>query len=126
MTAGRYDLQIEQGATVDLPLQYRDSTGSPVDLTGCEARMQIREAPGSAVLVEFNSALTANGFIFLSGPAERREDGANGNIRIVLSAANSAALPAFRGRYDLEIQFADETVVRLLEGQVRIEPEITR
>lgn len=126
MTAGRYDIVIEQGATFDLPLQYCDSDGVPVNLAGCTARMQIREAPASAVVVEFNSTLTANGFIILNGPSELREDGANGNLRILLSAANSAALPAFRGRYDLELHFPDHTVLRLLEGRVTVEPEITK
>jgi hypothetical protein len=88
--------------------------------------MQVREAPDSAVLVEFNSALSANGFILLAGSAEDREDGANGNIRIFLSAANATALPRFAGRYDLELDDGSGYVIRLLEGQFRVEPEITK
>jgi hypothetical protein len=126
MSAGRYDITLEQGATFDLPLTYRDPAGIPVDLTGYSARMQIREAPDSAVLVEFNSALTANGFILLAGSAEDREDGANGNIRILLSSANATALPRFAGRYDLELDDGSGYVIRLLEGQFRVEPEITK
>jgi hypothetical protein len=126
MAAGRYDITLEQGATFDLPLTYRDPAGNAVDLTGYSARMQVREAPASSVLVEFNSALSANGFILLSGSAEDREDGANGNLRIFLSAANAAALPRFAGRYDLELADGSGYVIRLLEGQFRVEPEITR
>jgi hypothetical protein len=126
MSAGRYDIILEQGATFDLPLTYRDPAGTPVDLTGYTARMQVREAPASSVLVEFNSDLTANGFIFITGSAENREDGANGNIRILLSSANAAALPRFQGRYDLELEDATGYVIRLLEGQFRVEPEITK
>jgi hypothetical protein len=88
--------------------------------------MQVREAPASDLLVEFNSALTANGFIFMTGAAEDREDGANGNLRVFMSAANSAALPRFSGRYDLEISDSSGYTLRLLEGQFRVEPEITR
>ena len=125
MSAGRYDIVLEQGATFDLPLRYEDSAGG-VDLSGYSARMQVREAPASPLLVEFNSELTANGAIFLSGAAEDREDGANGNLRVFMSAANSAALPRFAGRYDLEIEDSSGYVIRLLEGQFRVEPEITR
>jgi len=126
MAAGRYDITLEQGATFDLPLRYRAPSGTPVDLTGYSAKMQVREAPASSVFVEFNSALTANGFIWLTGSAENREDGANGNLRIFMTAANSAALPRFSGRYDLELRDSAGYVTRLLEGQFRVEPEITR
>lgn len=126
MSAGRYDITLEQGATFDLPLRYRTPAGVPVDLTGYTARMQVRESPASAVFVEFNSTLTSNGFILLSGASEDREDGANGNVRLFMTAANSAALPRFSGRYDLELQDSAGYVTRLLEGQFRVEPEITK
>lgn len=126
MAAGRYDITLEQGATFDLPLRYRTPAGVPVDLTGYTARMQVREAPTSAVFVEFNSSLTANGFILMSGSVADREDGANGNVRIYMTAANSAALARFSGRYDLELHDSAGYVTRLLEGQFKVEPEITR
>jgi hypothetical protein len=126
MSAGRYDIILEQGATFDLPLRYKSPSGAGVDLSGYSARMQVRESPDSALLVEFNSALTANGAILLSGAAEDREDGANGNLRIFMSSANSAALPRFSGRYDLELSDSTGYTLRLLEGQFRVEPEITR
>ena len=125
MSAGRYDIILEQGSTFDLPLRYEDPLGG-VDLTSYSARMQVREAPASALLVEFNSSLTANGFILMSGAAEDREDGANGNLRVYMTASNSAALPRFSGRYDLEIADSTGYTIRLLEGQFNIEPEITR
>lgn len=126
MSAGRYDITLEQGATFDIPLRYKTPGGVAVDLTGYSARMQVREAPASPVLVEFNSTLTANGFILMSGASEDREDGANGNLRLFMTAANTAALARFRGRYDLELHDSTGYVTRLLEGQFAVEPEITR
>jgi hypothetical protein len=126
MSAGRYDITLEQGATFDLPLRYRTPAGVAVDLTGYSAKMQVREAPASSLFVEFNSSLTANGFILMSGTAANREDGANGNLRVYMTAANTAALTRFNGRYDLELRDSSGYVTRLLEGQFRVEPEITR
>ena len=33
MAAGKYSFIIEQGATTDFEVQYKDSSGSPVDLS---------------------------------------------------------------------------------------------
>jgi hypothetical protein len=124
MSAGKYDIVIEQGTTFSLPINI-SANNAPVDLTSYSAKMQVREAPGKPVLVEFNSSLTSNGFIFLTGTAEDRSDGENGNLRLELSAANSEVLPRFSGRYDLEISSGGRTI-RLLEGALRVEPEITK
>ena len=43
MAAGLYDITIEQGATFQMNLTWKDSTGSPVNITGYTARMQVRE-----------------------------------------------------------------------------------
>lgn len=125
MSAGRYDITLEQGSTFDLPLRYEDPAGG-VDLSSYSARMQVREAPASGLLVEFNSDLTSNGFILMNGAAEDREDGANGNLRVYMTASNSAILPRFAGRYDLELYDSENYTIRLLEGQFRVEPEITK
>ena len=39
MPAGRYSFNIEQGATLDIEVQYKDSSGNPIDLTDYSGRM---------------------------------------------------------------------------------------
>lgn len=126
MSAGRYDIVLEQGTTFDLPINYSNPDGTSIDLSGYQARMQVREAPHTELFVEFNSGLTSNGFILMSGAVEDREDSANGNLRVYMTAANSSSLPRFRGRYDLELFDSSGYTIRLLEGQFTVEPEITR
>ena len=126
MKAGRYDIVLEQGATFDLPVNYSDSTGQPINLSSYSARLQAREAPHTQVLVEFSSSLDSNGFILMGGSAEDREDGENGNVRVYMTAANTSSIAAFRGRYDLELSDGTGYTIRLLEGQFEVEPEITR
>ena len=43
MSAGRYSFTIEQGATLDFELAYKDSSNNEkIDLTDYQGRMQIR------------------------------------------------------------------------------------
>jgi hypothetical protein len=121
---GRYDIILQQAATFDLPISYRDSAGTPIDMSGYTAKLQVRELPQFPLLVEFNTALTANGFIYLSGPAEEREDGANGNLRLFMTAANSANIGAFVARYQLNITDSDGVVTPLIEGRFEVQGSV--
>lgn len=126
MTAlpGRYDIILQQAATYDLPISYRDSAGTPIDMSGYTARLQVRELPQYPLLIEFNTELTANGFVFLSGPAEEREDGANGNLRLFMTAANSANIGALVARYQLNITDSEGVVTPLIEGRFEVQGSV--
>lgn len=126
MTAlpGRYDIILQAAATYDLPISYRDSSGTPIDMSGYTARLQVRELPQFPLLVEFNTELTSNGFVFLSGPAENREDGANGNLRLFMTAANSANIGAFVARYQLNITDSEGIVTPLIEGRFEVQGSV--
>lgn len=116
MTAATRDILIEQGATFRYNLIWKDSAGTPVNLTGYTARMQIRRKHSDpAVLL---SLTTENGAITLGGSA--------GTINILATATGTASLPAKDSVYDLELVSGDATVTRLIEGAVTITPEVTR
>jgi len=123
---GRYDIILQAAATYDLPISYRDSAGTPIDMSGYTARLQVRELPQFPLLVEFNTELTANGFVFLSGPAEDREDGANGNLRLFMTAANSANIGAFVARYQLNITDSEGVVTPLIEGRFEVQGSVVQ
>ena len=42
MSAGLYNFTLEQGTTIDFKIQYKDVSGSAINLTGYGAAMQIR------------------------------------------------------------------------------------
>lgn len=85
----------------------------PVDLTGAKARMQIRAGLGGALLLELT---TENGGLAITGP---------GTLIRTLSAAQTAALTWTDGVYDLEVEYADGTVQRYLQGAVTVSREVT-
>ncbi|WP_043004854.1 hypothetical protein [Comamonas testosteroni] len=119
MSAHKVKLEIDQGATFDKTITWKTGTkvqSVPVDLTGCKARSQFRETVESeTVLLELT---TENGRIVLGGPT--------GEIRILITATDTAALQWSAAVYDLEIEFPNGTVVRRFAGSVAVSPEVTR
>lgn len=108
-------LTIYQGATYRKRFRWL-AAGVPVDLTGCTARMQVREE------VESTTALltltTADGGIVLGGD--------QGTIDLEISDENTAAIAWEGGVWDLEIAHPGGDVTRLLMGSVSVSKEVTR
>jgi hypothetical protein len=126
MAAGKYSFIIEQGATTNLNIHWTDVSGSSVDLSGYEARMQIR--PGieaSDVYISLSSSLSPDGTgLNLSGsngitPVQ------SGSVGIYISAYSSSLLNFTEAFYDLEMVNGKE-VTRLLEGKIRLSKNVTR
>ena len=117
MAAAKLKLVIDQGATFEKVITWKaGEPATPVNLTGCTARMHVREGIDSpTTLLELT---TENGGIALGG--------ALGTITLRLSATATTALSWLTGVYDLEIVYADGRVRRLLAGAVNVSREVTR
>lgn len=126
MAAGKYSFTVEQGATTSFQVVYTDVSGSPVDLTGYHARMQIRETIGSStVICSLSSSLDADGTgLNLSGSVGNLPL-ASGSIGVYISAASSSAFTFDTAVYDMEL-VTGSTVVRLLQGSIKLDKEVTR
>jgi hypothetical protein len=109
------DLLIPQGATWSVVLRWKADNAN-VNLTGYTARMQLRTSAEAITTLE--DLTTENGGITLGGTA--------GTITLSLTATETAALPATRAVYDLELISSGGTVTRLVEGVVTITRNITR
>lgn len=114
MSAGTYNIIIEQGADFSKSLSLTDNASNPFDLSDySEVRGQIRR--------HYNSETTAATFTMsITG------DGTSGQIAWGLSATNTAAMEAAPHLYDVELVKNDGTITRLLEGDVTVKPNITR
>ena len=126
MAAGKYSFLIEQGATLSFELQYKDSAGTPIDLTGYTARMQIRSSVDSTTTIaSLTSTLTADGTgLNLSGSSGTKPL-SSGSIGVYISAASSSLFTFSEGVYDLEL-VSGSAVTRLIEGKVKLSKEVTR
>lgn len=124
---GVEDLTVYQGAYWAQQLLWKDEAGSPVDVSGYTARMQIRRTiDATDVLLELT---TENGGITL-GPSPVPPAAPDYNILLEIQAAATATLPAtlddHKWRYDLELVPAGGKVVRLLMGKLVVSLEVTR
>jgi len=129
MAAGRYLLTIEQGATTDLLLQYKDSNGSPVDLSGYTASMQIRPSVDSNTTYLSITSVTASdgtGLNLTPISASLTLPRTSGSIGLFISATTSSNLSFTEGVYDIELKSSTGIVTRLLEGMVKLSKEVTR
>jgi type 1 fimbria pilin len=127
MAAGKYSFIIEQGATTNFQINWTDSSGDPVDLTGYSARMQVRPSIDSSdIILNLSSSLldSCGTGIHMSGSNDATPL-QSGSIGIYISAASSSLLTFNEAYYDLELVKGCE-VYRLLEGKVKLSRNVTR
>ena len=126
MAAGKYSFTVEQGSTTSFQVVYKDANGTPVNLSGYHARMQIRETIGSSTTIgRLSSSLDADGTgLNLSGSAGTLPL-SSGSIGVYISAASSSGFTFDTAVYDLEL-VTGTTVTRLLQGTIKLDKEVTR
>ncbi len=117
------NLEVFQGAYWSQRLEWQDSNGDAIDLTGYTARMQVRKTFESEDVVI--ALTTENGRITLGDP-----DPTDGVILLEIEADATDDLPATlsdrKWRYDLELVPAGGQVRRLLQGRFVVSLEVTR
>lgn len=115
-TPAKLKLTIYQGATFRKRLTWKAPNGTPIDLTGCSARMQVRNEVGSDVVLIGLS--TVNGRITLGGVA--------GTIDLWIADEDTTLIAWESGVFDLEITHPGGDVTRLAQGSISVSPEVTR
>jgi len=106
------DLKIFQGATFRQRLIYKDSTGTPIPLTGGSAISKVRAEPKSnTVLLTFT---TNDGSLVL--------DAVPGAIDYYLDAAATTVLTWQNGPQDLLLTLPSGDTVLLVEGIIEVAP----
>ena len=124
MAAGNYSFTIEQGTTFTRVFKYKDENGAPVDLTGYDVRMQIRSSYDSAVLASLTSG---SGDFVVSVPPDAAEGVTDKNqIKLTISANNTAAYTFDQALYDIELESETGVVTRLLQGKIKLSREVTK
>ena len=139
MAAGIYNFTIEQGTTFQRTFKYKDASGSPLDLTDHDVRMQIRSDKAdntTSFLHEFGSgsefSLAGSGGLFIlssseASIAENSDPAKLDQFTLFISASTTENMSFESAVYDIEIEETDSGIVtRLLQGKIKISKEVTR
>lgn len=116
MQAASFDLTIEQGATFRQVFRWQNKSKQPFDLTGFTAKLMMRQSVASPSALK--TLTTDDGSITLGGQT--------GTITLFISAADTARIHWLLAVYDLVLYSPTGDVYRLVEGQVVVNPAVTR
>lgn len=109
----KFDMCVNQGATYTQQLTIKASDGSNIDgISTATLASQIRSS--------YTSSTVVASFTFTW------VDHANGVVTMSLSATTTTGIPAGDYVYDTELTLPSGTVYRILEGKVKVRPEVTR
>ena len=132
MAAGIYNFTIEQGTTTIFEIQYQDSNGTPIDLNGQTARMQIKSGFGGTEILSMSSSLASGevyakakdkAFLSISG-SNFSLPASSGSIGIYIGHQVTDDFTFGEAVYDLELDDGiDKT--RILQGDIRLSREVT-
>jgi len=121
MAAGKYAILIEQGATLDLELEYKDSNNTPIDVSSYTGKLQIKsdydDNSPTTYLTLTNPVTSGTGIDFTNG--------SSGIIGIKISATDTSNLKFDTAIYDFEITDTNSIVTRLLQGTVQLSKQVT-
>ena len=112
-----YNTVIDQGADWYINFTYQNPAGTPVNITGYTAALQVRTSPLAKTYV---LSLTNGSGITITG--------ATGLIAVHATASQTNAITNGKYTYDLEISSpaSPAIVTRLVQGTIEVSPQTTR
>jgi len=133
MAAGNYTFTIEQGATTDFEIQYKDSGSNAINLSGQYAEMRIRTSYGGTALAVLTSSMGASNlsytkhsgssFLSISG-SDLSTPIASGSIGVYIGHELTDAFTFDKAYYDVEVTNGHART-RILQGKVKLSKDIT-
>lgn len=118
MPAAKYDLYIEQGADFSKSIVLKNPDGSVKDLTNVTLHLQIREYHFSDEILLEAYSHGNNPTLLINIPT--------GTVTIKFAHGQTSTLAVRKAVYDLEMTTPTSEVIRLMQGTVIVDPEVTR
>jgi hypothetical protein len=102
---------IDQGSNYSNIITVTGTSGTALNLTGYTVASQMRKSFASSTAYSLNPVIY---------------NAASGQVRMVLTAAQSEAISPGRYLYDLEITASNGSKTRVVEGVATVTPQITQ
>ncbi len=108
--------EVDQNTTFLFTIDYRDSNGNPIALTGATAKMQVRDSKGGSKL-SFTLTSPSTGGITI--------DEALGKITVRMTPTQTNKLFYPKSSYDIMITDSNLNKTKLLEGFITLSRSVT-
>jgi hypothetical protein len=109
VTPGKYDITIYQGATLELSLQYKDSTGTPVNMSGYTVAAQLWNRLGTVKISNLDVSWITQ---------------ASGTFKLRLASSVTSGITE-QGQYDVLVTEPGGDKYYLLQGNAFIDLGLT-
>lgn len=106
---GKYDITLHQGATFEMTVQYKDSDGAPINMTGYSVASKMYNRLGTAQVATFSTSWVAQ---------------SSGIFKLRLPASGTATITE-QGQYDVLLTDINGDKFYVLEGAVFVNPGLT-
>ena len=107
--AQEINLTVDQGSNLNIEITVTAANGDLWDLSTYTINSQVRKNPYTNTAYSFAATGAANGLLTMT-----------------MNAETSAAVPAGRYLYDVEIKSTSNTTTRVQEGLIYFNPNITK
>jgi hypothetical protein len=109
------NFEVDQNTTFTFIVEYKDSNGNAVNLTGSSAKLQVRDTKGGTKLAV--SLTSPSGGIVI--------DAALGKLTIKMTPTQTSKLFYPKSEYDLMLTDSNFNKTKLLEGFITLSRSVT-
>lgn len=113
--AGQKNFEVDQNTTFTFIVEYKDSDGDPIDLTGASAKLQVRDTKGGPKLAF--TLTSPSGGITIDAPS--------GKITVTMTPAQTNKLFYPKSSYDLMVTELNSVKTKLVEGFIMLSRSVT-
>jgi hypothetical protein len=109
------NFEVDQNTTFTFVVDYKDSNGNPISLTGASAKLQVRDTKGGTKLAV--SLTSPSGGITINA--------ALGRITVKMTPTQTSKLFYPKSEYDLMLTDSNFNKTKLLEGFITLSRSVT-
>ena len=113
--AGQKNWEVDQNTTFTFVIEYKDSDGVPINLTGASAKMQVRDTKGGSKLA----------FTLTSPSGGITIDPLLGTITVRMTPTQTNKLFYPKSSYDIMLTDSNAVKTKLVEGFLTLSRSVT-